>query len=162
MPNTGGYHYNQAIKEEAFRMWVELGRSFRLVAARLDVPERTMRDWAKSEDWEQKRSDLTLAVLPGMLAESAVALRMAGHSVAVRFQQIASDAVDGVKPDFQEVRSLDMILKHSGASLSRGIDPDSGLVAKPSPLSDAGMAKLLELLGLPSPTPALPDPDAEA
>ncbi len=91
----GGFSYTDREKEDAFRMWVELGRSFRLVAERTTISNATLREWAKQDTWESKRQDLTLAVLPGMLAESAVALRMAGHSVAVRFQQIAQDAVDG-------------------------------------------------------------------
>jgi transposase-like protein len=156
--NLGGYHYSDREKEDAFRLWVELGRSFRLVAERLQIPDRTLRDWAKHENWEQKRSDLTLSVLPGMLAESAIALRMAGHSVAVRFQQIANDALDGTPPSMSEVKALSMILFHSGVSLTKGFDPQTGLVAKPASLSDAGKEKLLELLGLPSPTPPLPEP----
>ncbi len=154
--NQAGYHYSDDQKETAFRMWVELGRSYRLVAQRLNIRDNTLREWAKKEDWEQKRQDLTLSVLPGMLAESAVALRMAGHAVAVRFQQIAADSLEGKLADIAEVKALSLIMLHSGVSLSRGIDPSTGAV-KPSPLSDSSRDKLLELLGLPSPTPSLPD-----
>lgn len=161
MSNNGGYHYSDQQKEDAFRTWVELGRSFRLVAERVQIPQRTLRDWANFEDWEGKRSDLTLAVLPGMLAESAVALRMAGHSVAVRFQQIAQEALDGITPNEKEVKALSLIILHSGVSLTKGFDPSTGMIAKPTPLADASRLKLLELLGLPAPSP-VPEPEPGA
>jgi hypothetical protein len=151
--DRAGFRWGDEARADCFRAWVEYGRSFRIVSERSGVPELTLKAWARDEDWETRRRDQAAAFLPGMLVESAAALRMAGHSAAVRLQQIAADAVNGIKPTYTEVRSLELILRHSGASLASGVDPASGRVLAAPSLSDAGRAKLYALLGLPAPEP---------
>lgn len=106
-----------AVKDEAFRLWVELGRSFRLVADRTKVEDRTLRNWAVADQWEQKRADLANVMAPGMFLETSFSLKLAAHNAGKRLQQIAYDAAEhGTKPDRGEVDALTRIVDRGGHS----------------------------------------------
>ncbi len=42
---------------EAERLYVEYGLSFENIASRLDVSEKTVRNWAKAGGWQAKRKE---------------------------------------------------------------------------------------------------------
>jgi hypothetical protein len=100
---------DQAVKDEAFALWVRLGRSWRLVSQRLDIPEATLYRWRDSDNWEERRALAADAIMPGALEEAAFASRLAFQNATTRLQQIAADALDGIKPDKDEVMSLKAI-----------------------------------------------------
>ena len=97
---------DQDVKDEAFRLWVELGRSFAAVSRRTGINDATLGNWARTENWEQRRADSAAAFLPGKKVETAINLRLAAHSASVRLVEIGLDAVErGIKPDPKEVDS---------------------------------------------------------
>lgn len=105
------------VKEDAFRLWIELGRSWRLVSRQTGIPERTLYTWGREGQWQERRQQEAQAFLPGAFAESAIALRLAAHNAAVRLQQIAYEAKElGIKPDRNEVQALSLIVDRGGFS----------------------------------------------
>lgn len=106
-----------AVKEDAFRLWVQYGRSVRLVSRQMNIEERTLFRWRNEERWEERRKDEAAAFLPGMFTESAIAARMAAHSASVRLQQIMYEAeAFGTKPDIKEVQALTLAMDRGGFS----------------------------------------------
>ena len=106
-----------ALKDEAFALWVNMGRSTRIVAERLGCDPRTIQRWIAEDNWQDRRRQQAAAFLPGMQPETAVALRIAAHNCGIRLQQIAYDAAEhGIKPDLKEVTALTAIVDRGGYS----------------------------------------------
>lgn len=118
---------DQATKDEAFRLWIELGRSWTAVSNRCGIPVRTLHYWGESEQWEQRRLDLARSFMPGKKVETAVALRLAAYSAAVKLQQLANDSLElGTKLDHREIDALTKIAYAGGYSPTGNRNPVDG------------------------------------
>lgn len=106
----------QATKDEVFRLWLELGRSWVKVAERTGIAVRTLHDWAETGKWEQRRLESAASLMPGLFVETVFSLRLAAHNAGVRLQQIAFDALNGIQPNEKEVKSLLGIVDRGGHS----------------------------------------------
>jgi uncharacterized protein YjcR len=107
----------QETKDEAFRLWIALARSWTRVSEQTGIPVRTLHSWGESEQWEQRRIDAAASFLPGMGTETAIALRMSSHYASIRLQQIMYDAAEnGTKPDTKEVQALSLAIDRGGHS----------------------------------------------
>lgn len=130
---------DQETKDEAFRLWIELGRSWVAVSRRCGIPESTLRNWGVTESWEQRRSDQARAFMPGKKVETAVALRLAAYSASIRLQQLSNDSLElGTKLDPKEVDALTKIVAAGGYSSIGSRSPLDGYdeVADTSPDPD--------------------------
>ncbi len=104
-------------KDEAFRLWIAYGRSWKRVNEQTGIAVSTLHSWADNDNWEQRRHDQAAAFLPGMATETAIALRMGSHYASVRLQQIMYEAAEhGVKPDTKEVQALSLAIDRGGHS----------------------------------------------
>lgn len=114
---TVGRSPDPDLQNEAFRLWIENGRSARIVASAIGCDKRTIERWAKSEQWEQRRIEQAQSFLPGAKAETAFALKLAAHNAAIRLQQISFDAFErGTAPNLKEVQALTLIIDRGGYS----------------------------------------------
>src|SRR4030095_8847225 len=82
---------DQQTKDEAFRLWIEQGRSWTAVSRHTGIAVRTLHYWGEADNWEQRRATESAAFMPGKKVETAVALRLAAHNSAVKLQQISHD-----------------------------------------------------------------------
>src|SRR4030095_4892437 len=88
------------VKAEAFRLWIECGRSWRQVSRLTDISESTLHHWANSDNWQARRLEAASSFLPGASAETAFALKLAAHNASLRLQQIAFEANEyGTEPN---------------------------------------------------------------
>lgn len=119
---------DQETKDECFRLWVELGRSWKAVSDRTGIAVRTLHYWGEAGDWERRRSDLAAAFLPGKKTETAIALRLSAHNAAIRLQQLSNDALElGTPIDYRQVDALTKIIAAGGYSSVGNRNPLEGL-----------------------------------
>lgn len=112
-----GRETDQTVKDEAFRLWIGMARSWKRVSEQTGIAESTLRLWGQRENWEDRRKDAAAAFLPGVLTESALSLRMAAYYASVRLQQIMHDAAElGIPPDDREVKALGVAIDRGGFS----------------------------------------------
>lgn len=124
--------------QEAFRLWIENGRSTRVVAQTLGCDQRTVQRWAKDNQWEIRRIEQAQSFLPGARAETAFALKLAAHNAAIRLQQIAFDAAEtGQAPNVKEVQALALIVDRGGYSPTGNKSPLDGSEIGSSDVIDA-------------------------
>lgn len=144
-----GKRTDQAVIDEALRLWIESGRSVRYVANRMDIPERTLHNWRVQHDWETKRLALASTIQPGLRAETAFGLQLAAHNAMKRLQQIALDALEGIEPNDKEVKSLTAIVDRGGHHPTALRPPDTPALTattKPTNTTDLSTASPDELM----------------
>ena len=107
----------EEVKEDAFRIWIELGRSWKRTSERTGIAVSTLHHWANVGDWQERRQREASAFLPGMMVETVLALRMAAHRAALRLQQLAYQAEEeGTPLNVKEVQALSLIIDRGGLS----------------------------------------------
>jgi len=119
-----GVHTDPAVKEEAFRLWIEYGRSVRRVSERMGLEERTIYRWKAADKWEERRQQEAAAFIPGASVEGAIALRLAAYNAARRLQQLTYDNLENGTPlDDREVKSLVAIASIGGYAPNANRNP---------------------------------------
>ena len=132
-----GADTDQETKDDAFRLWVELGRSWAATSRHTGIHESTLRNWGNVEGWEQRRADLASSFMPGRKIETAISLRLAAHNAAVRLQQLSYDALEnGTKLDHKEVDALTKIVAAGGYSSVGSRDPLGAIDHNPKSTKD--------------------------
>lgn len=105
------------LKEQAFRLWIENGRSYRRVSEQLGCDERTIYRWADADNWQQRRLEQAQSFLPGANAETGFALKLAAYNASIRLQQLAFDANEnGTDLDLKQIQALTLIVDRGGFS----------------------------------------------
>lgn len=148
---TGAGRWSEETRARCFRDWIRYGRGWAAVSAASGVPVDTLEYWAKVDRWEERRRDEADAFMPGLGAETAANLRLAGHAASALILQRVQASVDGGPSlDPREMRALGLVIQHAGASLAR-VDPDSGALNRWNlPKLDGPSLDLARrLLGLP-------------
>jgi hypothetical protein len=81
-----------AEKELAYQLWVyECGRNAGAVARRLNVSVERVANWAKRDDWSTRADDELARVMPAIVQQTAVNLRLAAYTASRRLNAILSD-----------------------------------------------------------------------
>jgi hypothetical protein len=106
-----GHKTPDIVRDEAFRLWLNYGRSWTAVARLIDCDESTLRRWGKADNWEARRLTELANALPGMRQEADVSREIASYEASIRLQQIAHDAAhNGIPPSVKEVDALTRIV----------------------------------------------------
>lgn len=101
---------DQAVKDEAFRLWIEYGRSWKRTSEATGIGESTLHLWAERENWQEKRAAFASVAAQGYLTETAFSRQAAAHYATIRLQQLAYDeAVNGIKADLNTVKAMTLI-----------------------------------------------------
>lgn len=108
---------DQETKDECFRLWIELGRSWVAVSRRTEIPESTLRNWGTVENWENRRLELAHSFLPGAKAETSFALRLTAHNASLVMQRMVFEAKEyGVALDEKQMKALAIAIDRGGYS----------------------------------------------
>lgn len=121
------------VRDHAFRLWVQYGRSWKRTSDATGVEVRTLHNWSDRDQWETRRKDAAASFLPGLTTEGGISMRFAGHNAAIRLQQITYDRLEHNIPiDYREAKALVDIVKAAGLS----IDPTTTTAITPPNRSD--------------------------
>jgi len=108
---------DQETKDDAFRLWIENGRSWKRVNDLTGIPLRTLHDWGTADNWQQRRLEQAQSFLPGANAETGFALKLAAYNASIRLQQLAFDANEnGTDLDLKQIQALTLIVDRGGFS----------------------------------------------
>jgi len=120
-----------ADKELGYQLWVyECGRNAGAVARRLNVSVERVANWAKRDEWATRADDELARVMPAIVAQTAVNLRLAAYTASRRLNAILSDEAKPIPH-----REVDALIKAAaiGGFSAVGKSP---LPPLPAPLPD--------------------------
>jgi hypothetical protein len=114
------------VRNLAYQLWAfECGRNCRAVADTLGIGAHNVERWAAKEGWAERAERDLRAIMPELVAQSAVNLRLAAYHSSRRLLAIAVAASEGMAPDAKEVDALVKITDRGGFSpLGRDFLPD--------------------------------------